>query len=102
MEQLAGNGSTNFFHCSRMSFRSNMAEEACTAKRQLGDRRSLLVSLGQQIKSLLALGRLEEATSMLEKGMVELTATIGYYAMLACTLNTFDVHTFTPPEDLKI
>jgi len=37
-----------------------------------------------------------------EKGIVELTATIGYYAMLACTLNTFDVYTFTPPEDLKI
>jgi len=37
-----------------------------------------------------------------EKGMVELTATIGYYSMLACTLNTFDVYTFTPPEDLKI
>jgi len=26
-----------------------------------------------------------------DKGMVELSATIGYYAMLACTLNTFDV-----------
>ena len=37
-----------------------------------------------------------------EKGMVELTATIGYYAMLACTLNTFDVYTVTPPEGLKI
>jgi 4-carboxymuconolactone decarboxylase len=37
-----------------------------------------------------------------EKGMVELTATIGYYAMLACTLNTFDVYTATPPDDLKI
>jgi 4-carboxymuconolactone decarboxylase len=37
-----------------------------------------------------------------EKGVVELTATIGYYAMLACTLNTFDVYTATPPEDLKI
>ncbi|HLN87468.1 MAG TPA: carboxymuconolactone decarboxylase family protein [Candidatus Limnocylindrales bacterium] len=37
-----------------------------------------------------------------EQGMVELTATIGYYAMLACTLNTFDVYTATPPEDLKI
>ena len=37
-----------------------------------------------------------------ERGMVELTATIGYYAMLACTLNTFDVYTATPPEDLKI
>src|SRR5688572_19022682 len=37
-----------------------------------------------------------------EKKMVELTATIGYYAMLACTLNTFDIYTVTPPEDLKI
>jgi 4-carboxymuconolactone decarboxylase len=37
-----------------------------------------------------------------EKGMVELAATIGYYAMLACTLNTFDVFTAAPPDDLKI
>jgi len=37
-----------------------------------------------------------------EKKMVELTATVGYYAMLACTLNTFDVFTATPPDDLKI
>jgi 4-carboxymuconolactone decarboxylase len=36
-----------------------------------------------------------------EKGMVELTATVGYYAMLACTLNTFDVYTATPPDDLQ-
>ena len=36
------------------------------------------------------------------KGLVELTATIGYYAMLACTLNAFDVAHVTPPEDLKI
>jgi 4-carboxymuconolactone decarboxylase len=34
--------------------------------------------------------------------LVELTATIGYYAMLACTLNAFDVAHVTPPEDLKI
>ncbi len=37
-----------------------------------------------------------------ERGMVELTATVGYYAMVACTLNTFDVYTFTAPEDLRI
>ena len=37
-----------------------------------------------------------------EKRMVELTATVGYYAMLACTLNTFDVYTAVAPEDLKI
>lgn len=36
-----------------------------------------------------------------ERGMVELTATVGYYAMVACTLNTFDVYTFTAPDDLK-
>ena len=37
-----------------------------------------------------------------ERQLLELTGTIGYYAMLACTLNTFDVYTFAPPEDLKI
>ena len=37
-----------------------------------------------------------------ERGMVELTATVGYYAMVACTLNTFDVYTATPPDDLRI
>ena len=37
-----------------------------------------------------------------EKSMVELTATVGYYAMLACTLNTFDVYTATAPEGLRI
>jgi 4-carboxymuconolactone decarboxylase len=37
-----------------------------------------------------------------EKGFVELAATVGYYAMLACTLNTFDVYTATAPQDLEI
>ena len=37
-----------------------------------------------------------------EQAMVELAATIGYYAMLACTLNTFDVATATAPDELKI
>lgn len=37
-----------------------------------------------------------------EKGLVELTATIGYYAMLACTLNAFDLVTATGSEDLQI
>ncbi|HWP60354.1 MAG TPA: carboxymuconolactone decarboxylase family protein [Candidatus Acidoferrales bacterium] len=36
------------------------------------------------------------------KGLVELTATVGYYAMLACTLNAFDIVHATPPEDLSI
>ena len=37
-----------------------------------------------------------------ERGIVDLTGTIGYYAMLACTLNTFDVATATAPEEFKI
>ena len=37
-----------------------------------------------------------------ERGMVELTATIGYYAMLACTLNVFDIMTAKAPEEFKI
>jgi 4-carboxymuconolactone decarboxylase len=37
-----------------------------------------------------------------ERGLVELTATIGYYAMIACTLNAFDVATITVPEEFKI
>lgn len=36
------------------------------------------------------------------RGLVELTATIGYYAMLACTLNAFEVVSVNPPDDLKI
>jgi 4-carboxymuconolactone decarboxylase len=37
-----------------------------------------------------------------ERGLVELTATVGYYAMIACTLNAFDLATATAPDDLKI
>jgi 4-carboxymuconolactone decarboxylase len=37
-----------------------------------------------------------------EKRFVELAATVGYYAMLACTLNTFDVYTAAAPKDLEI
>ena len=37
-----------------------------------------------------------------ERGLVELTATVGYYAMLACTLNALDVVSVTIPDDLKI
>ena len=60
------------------------------------------------VREMLHSHRVSEATFQAiygrlgERGMVELTATIGYYAMLACTLNTFDVFTAAPPEDLKI
>lgn len=36
------------------------------------------------------------------RGLVELTATIGFYAMLACTLNAFEIVSVEPPEDLRI
>jgi 4-carboxymuconolactone decarboxylase len=60
------------------------------------------------VQELLRSHRLSEATFQAlyarlgEKNLVELTATIGYYAMLACTLNAFDVASVDPPEDLKI
>ncbi len=60
------------------------------------------------VQELLCSHRLSEATFQAlyarlgEKGLVELTATIGYYAMLACTLNAFEVASVSPPEDLKI
>jgi len=37
-----------------------------------------------------------------EKGFVELVATIGYYAMLACTLNTFDIATANAPAEFQL
>jgi 4-carboxymuconolactone decarboxylase len=37
-----------------------------------------------------------------EKSFVELAATVGYYAMLACSLNTFDVYTAVAPPDFQI
>jgi 4-carboxymuconolactone decarboxylase len=60
------------------------------------------------VQELLRSRRASEATFQAlyarlgERGLVELTATIGYYAMLACTLNGFDLATKNPPEDLKI
>lgn len=36
------------------------------------------------------------------QGVVELTATIGYYAMLACTLNAFDVRPEPGQEELDV
>ena len=60
------------------------------------------------VQELLRSHRASEATFQAlyarlgEKGLVELTATIGYYAMLACTLNAFDLVTATGSEDLRI
>ncbi len=60
------------------------------------------------VRELLHSYRVSEATFQAlyarlgERGLVELTATIGYYTMLACTLNTFDVATATAPEEFKI
>ncbi|HXG51242.1 MAG TPA: carboxymuconolactone decarboxylase family protein [candidate division Zixibacteria bacterium] len=60
------------------------------------------------VQELLRTHRVSEATFQAlygrfgERGLVELTATVGYYAMLACTLNAFDIASVAPPDDLKI
>ncbi len=60
------------------------------------------------VQELLRSHRVSEATFQAlygrlgEQGLVELTATVGYYAMLACTLNAFDVATVKAPEEFKI
>jgi 4-carboxymuconolactone decarboxylase len=60
------------------------------------------------VREILRSHRVSEATFQAlygrlgEKRFVELAATVGYYAMLACTLNTFDVFTATAPKDLQI
>lgn len=47
-----------------------------------------------------------EFQSMLKRlgvaGMVELTATIGYYAMISCTLNAFELTSSPNPKDFPI
>ena len=35
-------------------------------------------------------------------GMVELTATIGYYSMISCTLNAFELSSSPNPKDFPI
>jgi 4-carboxymuconolactone decarboxylase len=60
------------------------------------------------VQELLRAHRASEATFQAlygrlgEKGLVELTATVGYYAMVACTLNAFDLVTATGAEEFKI
>jgi len=60
------------------------------------------------VQELLRTHRASEATFQAlygrlgERGLVELTATIGYYAMVACTLNAFDLVTATGAEEFKI
>jgi hypothetical protein len=60
------------------------------------------------VQELLRTHRASEATFQAlyarlgEKGLVELTATIGYYAMVACTLNAFDLVTASGAEEFKI
>ena len=60
------------------------------------------------VREILNTRRVSEATFQAlygrlgEKGFVELAATVGYYAMLACTMNTFDVYTAAAPPDLEI
>jgi len=36
------------------------------------------------------------------QGMVELTATIGYYSMISCTLNAFEISSSPNPDEFPI
>lgn len=60
------------------------------------------------VSQLLVTHRTDEATvaalraRLGVQGVVELTATIGYYAMLACTLNAFDVRPEAGEEELDV
>ena len=60
------------------------------------------------VREMMKAHRVSEATFQAlygrlgERGLVELTATIGYYAMLACTLNTFDIVTASPSAEFRI
>jgi 4-carboxymuconolactone decarboxylase len=60
------------------------------------------------VSQLLVAHRAEDATvaALRERlgleGVVELTATVGYYAMLACTLNAFDIRPDPGEEDLDV
>ena len=60
------------------------------------------------VQQLLARHRPQDATlaalraRLGVQGLVELTATIGYYAMLACTLNAFEVRPEAGEEELDV
>lgn len=60
------------------------------------------------VRQLLAEHRTDDATvgalrsRLGVQGLVDLTATIGYYAMLACTLNAFDVRPGPGEEELDV
>lgn len=64
--------------------------------------------ISNYVQQLLRSHRVNQATfqAMLDrfgvKRLVELTASIGYYSMLACTLNAFEVGSATGPERLEI
>src|SRR5215510_9821119 len=78
-------------------------EKEGTGKVSLGDGQ-----IGGFVREMLHSHRVTEPTYQAfygrlgEQAMVELAATIGYYAMFACTLNTFDVATAAAPEEFKI
>ncbi|MBI4592842.1 MAG: carboxymuconolactone decarboxylase family protein [Candidatus Rokubacteria bacterium] len=90
----------------REARRAGVREEAIAAVRDgrapagLTAEEALVVSY---VRQLLAAHRVDEPTFAALRDrlgverLVELTATVGYYAMLACSLNAFEV--LPPPED---
>lgn len=91
--------------------RAGIALETIRAVHQLKDAEHFSFEDAQIVsfaRELLREHRVSEATFQAlygrlgERGLVEITATIGYYAMLACTLNTFDIATASAPDEFKI
>jgi 4-carboxymuconolactone decarboxylase len=80
--------------------------QAVRGRRPPGDRDEALVV--DYVSQLLVTHRAEDGTVAALRarlgleGVVELTATIGYYAMLACTLNAFDVRPESSEEALDV
>jgi len=94
----------------REARKAGVRAEAITAIRErrsagLGEDEAPLVAY---VSELLVAHRADEATlarlraRLGVQGVVELTATIGYYAMLACTLNAFDVRPESAEEALDV
>jgi 4-carboxymuconolactone decarboxylase len=94
----------------REARKAGVRTEAITAIRErrsagLGEDEATIVAY---VSQLLVAHRADEATlarlraRLGVQGVVELTATIGYYAMLACTLNAFDVRPESAEEALDV
>ena len=95
----------------REARKAGVSAEAIAAIRELRAPAGLAedqAAVVDYVRQLLVDHRTDEATvaalraRLGVQGVVDLTATAGYYAMLACTLNAFDVRPEPGEEDLDV